>query len=681
LDIFKYLLHLLGFFIILFFLGCGDKNKSNQEKFEVEFAKLNSIATNRDLSYSIRKQNNLKAEVFLGLERNDSLYRTQLEAVAYNYFVLYDLDNFKRTTKILYAKALAEKDSLSIATALRFFGIYYRDTSKNDSAFYYYIKAENIYKSLNESENLCKVLYGKGLVKYYENDFLGSETELIKSLKISKANNLYNNTYTAYVLLALNSFAMDQYDNALSYSKRAIKLGEDNHVDSEAECNSIIMNSMGSTYLKLNKVDSAIYYFQKGITGTNLLTREPQTYCYLLDNLGYSRIKQKKYAQAFKLFQKTATIRDSLNINDGKNYNRLYLSEYYSAQRDTINASRYAYESLNLSKSFRAPGDMLLALKQLIIIEPKNALKHAKDYMRISDSMHKLERDTRNKFAKIAYETKEITKEKDTAVKQSGIFFGIAVLVFVIGVMLFIIINQRAKQKKLQFLRQQQQSNEEIYQLIQTQHQKIEEGRLIEKKRIALELHDGVMNKLASTRFNLHLLTKNNDPETSVKCTPYIDGIHEIEKEIRNIAHDLNNDVFSENNSFKNTLLSFFEEQQKIIKANWHVEVQGEINWEALNATTKINIFRIFQELLHNINKHANAKNVIISCKIESRSLFLEVYDDGVGFSLNGKKKGIGLQNITTRVKACAGTIKILSDKGIGTKVIITIPQTDNKTV
>ena len=81
------------------------------------------------------------------------------------------------------------------------------------------------------------------------------------------------------------------------------------------------------------------------------------------------------------------------------------------------------------------------------------------------------------------------------------------------------------------------------------QKAKEDEARQTEKKRIARELHDGIMNKLSSTRLNLAILSKKTDTETIQKCLTYINQINQIETDIRNISHDLNQDVFQEEDS------------------------------------------------------------------------------------------------------------------------------------
>ena len=88
---------------------------------------------------------------------------------------------------------------------------------------------------------------------------------------------------------------------------------------------------------------------------------------------------------------------------------------------------------------------MLKSLKQLSKVDPKNTLKYSQEYIRISDSMQLLERQTRNKFAKIAYETEEITKEKEEAVKRNWIISGIATGLLLILGLLFIIKIQQTK--------------------------------------------------------------------------------------------------------------------------------------------------------------------------------------------------------------------------------------------
>ena len=88
----------------------------------------------------------------------------------------------------------------------------------------------------------------------------------------------------------------------------------------------------------------------------------------------------------------------------------------------------------------------------------------------------------------------------------------------------------------------------------------------------------------------------------------------------------------------------------------------------------KLNIFRIVQEQISNIIKHAKASNVFIELVRNDQLIFLKIQDDGVGFDINQKRKGIGLYNITVRADLYDGLVDIQSTPGKGSAIYITIP-------
>lgn len=662
--------------IICFFLAFCDCSLHSQQRFTPERDLLSSLIKeggNRQISYSNRILFNQKAVSML-TGRNDSICREQLCKIALNYFYMHDLKHLKEIAQILRFKSIEKSDENHLAQSFRFLGLYYEKGSINDSAFYYYEKAGKIFKAKKNDLELCKNYHDKAYVQAYANDFLGSDQSLIKALKIAKRREFKRNIYLIYWSLGHNSLELGDQRKAIEYFEKAhlyFKKNNLNRISNLASCEGNIAISLSN----LGEFDKAIKLFEKVLKEPELEAKLPTTYCFVLDNFARTKIKIRNFEKVESYYLKTSKIRDSLMIEDGANYNKLYLSEYYSAIKDSTKAKQFAHQAYDLSKSFRAPKDMLLCLKQLAKVEPKNALKYSQDYIRISDSMQQLERESRNKFAKIAYETEEITSEKEAAIHQKWIFFGVSVLILIIAILLYVTFSQRSRQKEMQFLQIQQKSDEEIYQLIQVQQAKIDEGRSIEKKRIARDLHDGIMNRLASTRLNLQMLSEAKDSRSIKKSLPLIAGIQDIEKEIRNIAHDLNKEVFINTDSFRVIIESLFSEQKKIFKIKCHFEVDKSINWDLIESHKKIHIYRIMQEALNNINKHSHARNIIASIHDRESDILLEIYDDGVGFSFNEKKKGIGLQNIFSRTKAFNGTVEIKSNQGAGTTLIITIPK------
>jgi len=382
----------------------------------------------------------------------------------------------------------------------------------------------------------------------------------------------------------------------------------------------------------------------------------------------------KQYEELPSLFIKSAKIFDSLEVKNEFSLSNVYLSEYYFQQNDTLNAIRYSEKSLQIAKEAKAPYYYLIALSNAGYVNKNKASQYIKEYHEKNDSLKFEERKTRNQFYKIQLETDEIKQEKESAIKQKWVLTSIISSVLIIVILLFVIYSQRAKQKELQLLQLQQKGNEEIYHLMLNQQAKVEEARQIEKKRIALELHDGIMNKLASTRLNLFVLSKKNDPETINKCLTYIEDIHHIENEIRNVSHELNQELFTEKDSFKTILKQFVTEQNSHLKTNYELQIDKNINWELISSEIKMHLYRIIQEAINNCNKHAKATKVIICITMDENQLCMSIIDNGIGFDSQKTKEGIGLLNIQQRIHSLNGTLSIESKVKKGTIIYVKIP-------
>ncbi|HMI79190.1 MAG TPA: ATP-binding protein, partial [Ferruginibacter sp.] len=95
---------------------------------------------------------------------------------------------------------------------------------------------------------------------------------------------------------------------------------------------------------------------------------------------------------------------------------------------------------------------------------------------------------------------------------------------------------------------------------------------------------------------------------------------------------------------------------------------------ESLSDDLKLNIYRIIQEQINNILKHADAKNVNILIKLQGKAISIVVTDDGKGFNPNAKRKGIGISNMINRIESYNGKVKIKSSPGAGCKIAVKIP-------
>ena len=153
---------LLYFFPLFLFLNCS-KNKTkvdSKDSIDSVVGILN-MALNNETHYPKRILYTNKARAILVKQSNDSLNSDRLVKVAKNYYYLCLWDNLRTTSNQLHEKSIQKRDLYFEAQAYRWLGVYYENVSINDSAFYYYLKAEKIFKNQNKQKELCEVLNRK----------------------------------------------------------------------------------------------------------------------------------------------------------------------------------------------------------------------------------------------------------------------------------------------------------------------------------------------------------------------------------------------------------------------------------------------------------------------------------------------------------------------------------------
>lgn len=662
--------------LFLSLISCSNKKKSEQLIF-VSNQKINKYLSNAQ-DETILHENRMKfsdsAYAELQQKSNDSTLRRNHFKVANRYFSLYELEKYKTVTQEALELGKSSKDSSTIAKALYYLGDYHFEKARNDSAYWYYNKAEKIYLKTDDKVNLINTILYKAYILLYEKDFMGSETATIKALDLS--NEIKDDVliYECYVNLGSSLLGLDNYDRALYYHSKALiqidKLKKNPFYD---VFKAQTFNNLGLVYQKNKQYEKAIENFSKGLAVKNLIRLHPTIYSALMDNLGYSKFKLERI-DAYEELNKSLLIRDSIGNIAGIIKSKIHLSEYYLSKANISKALEFNNEANELAIKSSYNSEVLTTLDLYTKIIPKKGLYYAKKYIKLSDSLYDLERATRNKLARIEFETDEIIHENEVISSENKRIITIAVLVVLFVALLYIILFQRSRQKELILIQDQQKTNEEIYQLMLDQQVKLDEVKHIEKNRIARELHDGIMNKLASTRLNLYILTRRTDEETIQKCIGHVNEIQNIEKEVRAIAHELSNDVFSEKSNFKTILTELLIDQQNLYSPDCVYSIDKEVQWDTFDVEIKMHIYRILQEALNNCNKYANAKTINVSIVKQEKIVTLQIRDDGDGFNVSKAKKGIGIKNMLQRSTAVNGELNIESEIGKGTTLFLKIP-------
>ncbi|CDF80868.1 sensory box histidine kinase [Formosa agariphila KMM 3901] len=586
---------------------------------------------------------------------------------------IYDLFLSTSHKNLREAKRLG--DSLSMATVNHNIANYYFKRSV-DSAYNYFHKAEKIYRALNDDYNTASTLLGIAVIQKNEKDFIGSEVTSVEGITLldnlpdseqvtRKKAYLYNN-------LGLVFDQLEQFDDAINYHNKSLELKRSLKGDNSETINNS-KNNLALAYKNSGAYSIALNYYEDILSNKSLKKKRPDIYALVLDNYAHTQYLNNDEDQVLKLYLEALHICDSINSSYNSIMINQHLAEFYNDRKQMDSARYYAYNAKELSKDYHND-DFLESLLLLSRIEVDSiAVKHYKDYIHLNDSLQKSERNVRNKFARIRYETKEIELKNKKITQERLSFMLLSVGLLLTSFLIIVIISQRNKNKSLQFKQRQQQANEEIYNLMLSQQDKVDEARTLEKRRISEELHDGILGRLFGTRLSLDSLNASKTNDAIETRSNYIDELKSIEAEIRKVSHDLNTDFVS-NSGYIDIVKTLLEKQSIAYDIKCDLKYEDNINWEDISNKTKIHFYRIIQEALQNTYKHAKADYITIDFYKKDDDICLDICDNGVGFDLSKSKKGIGLKNMSSRVNEIEGFLTVKSNINEGTKISIRTP-------
>jgi len=667
---------LILFFLLIFFSGCTKKIEEKDITLaEDSLSSYLSLANDIKLPFKYRQQYNRKALAIITQQKDDSLNKVNLFKVANRYYNMNDWKSYLETTKLILEKSKKSNDSIHIAKAYVYIGDYYGIQSISDSAFLNYFKAEKLYLKINDKYNLAKTFLDKANLQYNEGDYFESEISIFKALRILKREkNVNDQLYDCYNLLGILYNEQEDFDKALEFHQTALKTLEDKSIPLEYQLKATSLNNIGFVNLRMGNCFKAKQYFQKSLEEKNLYEENTTLYAIVLDNLAYSKLKLNESKGLPEQFYRALKIRDSLGLKSGVVLNKIHLSEYYASKKDTFKAIQYSKQALVLSRNANKIRNILEALKQIAIVDPKNASSYSREYIYLNDKMLRAERKMGEKFSRIEYETNEIKDQNSSLQEKNKTLIYVFSICTLIGLFFYVYKTQQAKNRELLFKQQQQIANEDIYNLMISQQNEIELTRIKEKKKVAQELHDGVLGRMFGVRISLDSLDKIDEAEAAEKRRKYLAELKHIEEDIREISHDLNREKSELINNFVVILNKLFDNQKNTYPSKLETSFDSHIKWELVNNIVKINLYRIIQEALQNCNKYAKADTIKVEFKSEIDHLVLSIFDDGVGFNVRRTKNGIGLHNIEYRAAECKGTAAIKSAKGEGTLLVVKVP-------
>ncbi|WP_425039162.1 cache domain-containing protein [Primorskyibacter sp. S187A] len=208
--------------------------------------------------------------------------------------------------------------------------------------------------------------------------------------------------------------------------------------------------------------------------------------------------------------------------------------------------------------------------------------------------------------------------------------------------------------------------------------QRVLDAQEEERGRVARELHDGISQMLVAIRYTLDITKRRlvkGDRRASETLDRGIDTLAETVQEVRRISRDLRPGVLDDlgvGPALKSLVEDFGE------RTGMETVFSTVVFRNRLDPEAKIALYRIAQEALTNIERHAEASRVEVDVRGHRRGATLRISDDGKGFAARDTSllagSGLGLRNMQERVDQLDGTLRILSAKGAGTTIEIQVP-------
>jgi PAS domain S-box-containing protein len=204
-------------------------------------------------------------------------------------------------------------------------------------------------------------------------------------------------------------------------------------------------------------------------------------------------------------------------------------------------------------------------------------------------------------------------------------------------------------------------------------------GKLInaqeeERRRIARELHDDIVQKIAVLAITMSRLKQKlpaGEP-MALEMAAFQQRIYGLAEDVRQLSHQLH-PALLEHAGLRVALASFTEEFKRLEGIDVGLAVPE--NNDAIPREISVCVYRVVQESLRNVAKHAQAKRAEVTLAIEDNTLLLTVKDEGQGFETDpARGEGLGLVNIRERIHLCRGTVEITSQLNRGTTLMARIP-------
>lgn len=566
---------------------------------------------------------------------------------------------------------------------------------------------DSSFSLLNIAEQICKyrewhqghtnVLYSRGFNYMSIGQYMKATEYLYKGLILAEKTNNLIMVAKCGSMLGISYSKLKYFKEAKHYLGISISIFQKINQPSQYLNN---LNYMGIVLLEEKKYYDAIKYFSLCYEKNKNLNF-PGLSLYALTNIGICQKKLNQYQNALKTFSNVKSQEES--INGYPVYDRVFtlasladiylnLKQFSTAQSHlneaillnekggTNHSSSYLYEIAY--KYFKATKHYD---KALIFFEKYRTLEEKIKLQNNNRDIENLKYEYENEKSEL--KLKNINQEYNQELRLRKIAVGSIIILLLSGCILGW--NHIQLKRKNLFIQQQRQEivniNKDLEELNYNLEKIVEnrthdlkqanfelikkndeillalvEGQTLERKRVAVELHDNLGAMISAMRWRLQILNRDRFTEKEQKV---YDGILDMMgtaySEIRLISHNLL-PIELENKGLKGALEKLVNDINLGDKLHLSLHIEQKDIPE--DKRFQLEIYSICLELVNNVIKHSKANRASIHIYKENDKLKVSVSDNGVGFDHATLSSGIGLKNIQNRVNANHGTLYIASD-------------------
>lgn len=567
------------------------------------------------------------------------------EAVALKFMGIFEQskNNYDEALKLLkQALTLLEtvKNDFEAAKTTLSISSVYNEVNDHVNSVNYALKSLQIFERLKDIKGQGKVLNILGIANAKQGNFKQAKIYFLQYNAIAKkVPDAISLGYSFNNLGGVNR-DLKLIDSALFYFKIANNVfKKTGHLAGI----SLAVRNIGAIYYDKKDFKNALFYAKQALE-TSLTSKDKLNTCIAYKDMATCYRELRDTANAYIVLKKAITIAQQIGQKEVLRDSYAILAELDKGQENY----KSAYENLLAS---RAAHDSLLNTEKTKIVEDLTA---------------KYETVKKEKEIKSLNQQSTIQKLQ---LKQRNIWLIIAFSLLVIGAVLSYLFYSKRK------LKEQTRLQAEINKQQEQTTKAILSAEENERSRIAADLHDGVGQLLSAALMSFNGLAKEynySNAQEKEKTANVLSLLNQSYDEMRSISHQM-----MPNALIKAGLTAAVKDfLNKIDKEKLKISLETIGLNSRLDAQVESVLYRVIQETVNNVIKHAKANKLNIQFLKDEEGTAITIEDDGIGFNTTLLKdsEGIGLKNIVSRIAFLKGTIDFDSAIGKGTLVAIHIP-------